>query len=147
MGPYYKEKKTFLETFFETLTKESKINEKGKHIMLDEFTIRTASLLIDNTESIFILGLREHDNAICLFDRIMDGSDCSDSFNVFDDAPYFVIVPEYERKGFFYKCDNKAQYRFTKGIVIHRQIAVLLERFVETYNASDLFFKEKKRQY
>lgn len=145
MGPYYEEKQRFLKSFFEALTEKSELHEE-KNIMLHEYLIKTSTMIIEGTESKCLLGLRKHDSAVVLFDRLMTGSDESNSFNVFDDHPYFEIVAEYEAKGFYYKSNNKRYCGFTKGIVLHRQISLLMEKFVEIYKRENMQEKEKETQ-
>lgn len=129
----YDLKKIFLETFFKEII-GSNPTEK-KNIMLDNYILGTLNTEKgDGCDSIFNLGIRDNDSAICLFDREMMGSDEADSINVFDDHPYFEIVPDSEKEGgYYYKYSDRKHYKFAVGEQLCTAISFLLNRFVKKY--------------
>ncbi len=129
----YELKKIFLQTFFKEIIGANPTEKKN--IMLHDYTIAILNTEKgDGAYGIFPIAIREHDSAICIFDRDMMGSDESDHINVFDDHPYFQIIPDYEKNdGYYYRYSDKTHYKFAVGEQLCIAISFLLKQFIKKY--------------
>ncbi len=129
----YELKKLFLNYLFKEIQGANPIERKN--MMLHDYEITTFNTEKgDNAYGIFFIAQRKHDSAICIFDNEMMGSDESDSINVFDDNPYFEIVPNYKKEGaYYYLYSNKIKTRFAVGEQLCTAVSFLLRQFIKKY--------------
>lgn len=129
----YELKKLFLQSFFKEIIGTN--STEKKNIMMHDYIIATLNTEKgDNAYGIFFIAQRKHDSAICIFDQEMMGSDESDSINVFDDNPYFQIVPDYEKKdAYYYVYNNKRNTKFGVGEQLCTAVNFLFNRFIKKY--------------
>jgi hypothetical protein len=127
----YELKKLFLQSFFKEIIGTN--STEKKNTMMHDYNISILNTEKgDNAYGIFYVAIREGDSAICVFDKEMMGSDEPDSFNVFDDHPYFQIIPNYEKEGsYYYRYSGKRHYKFGVAEQLCTAISFLLKQFIK----------------
>lgn len=129
----FEEKKACLKEIFEEISNPDRGLTSRKCVMQHWYEIRPG--LRNNSETLFF-GIREHDSALCAFDKLPHGTENDGYFHVFDSHPIMEIIPLENNVGcrlLINKRDHNSHDTLSE-IAVLEEIVAVYRNFMDKYN-------------